>query len=89
MLEILEDRYGLRSTVITSQLAPALWHDYVAHPTLADAICDRIFTSRPSPRTQGRLDAESPRQTRAGGVARCLTTLMECLYGPSRGLGFT
>jgi len=43
VLEILEDRYGLRSTVITSQLAPALWHDYVAHPTLADAICDRIL----------------------------------------------
>ena len=43
LLEILEDRYGLRSTVITSQLAPALWHDYVAHPTLADAICDRIL----------------------------------------------
>ncbi len=43
LLEILEDRYGLRSTVITSQLAPALWHDYLAHPTLADAICDRIL----------------------------------------------
>ncbi|HXX36527.1 MAG TPA: IS21-like element helper ATPase IstB [bacterium] len=43
LLEILEDRYGLRSTVITSQLAPTLWHDYVAHPTLADAICDRIL----------------------------------------------
>lgn len=43
LLEILEDRYGLRSTVITSQLAPALWHDYVAHPTLADAICDRVL----------------------------------------------
>jgi len=43
LLEILEDRYGLRSTVMTSQLAPALWHDYVAHPTLADAICDRIL----------------------------------------------
>jgi DNA replication protein DnaC len=43
LLEILEDRYALRSTVITSQLAPALWHEYLAHPTLADAICDRIL----------------------------------------------
>lgn len=43
LLEILEDRYGLRATVITSQLAPTLWHDYLAHPTLADAICDRIL----------------------------------------------
>ena len=43
LLEILEDRYGLRATVITSQLAPTLWHEYLAHPTLADAICDRIL----------------------------------------------
>ena len=35
LLEILEDRYGLRSTVITSQLAPALWHDYVAQPKVS------------------------------------------------------
>jgi DNA replication protein DnaC len=42
LLEILEDRYGVRATIITSQLAPALWHDYLGHPTLADAICDRV-----------------------------------------------
>ena len=28
--------------IVTSQLAPADWHDYLADPTLADAICDRI-----------------------------------------------
>ena len=38
LLEILEDRYGTRSTIITSQLPPAQWHDYLADPTLADAI---------------------------------------------------
>ncbi|HXX37263.1 MAG TPA: IS21-like element helper ATPase IstB [bacterium] len=43
LLEILEDRYDLRATIITSQLAPALWHDYLGHPTLADAICDRVL----------------------------------------------
>ncbi len=43
LLEILEDRYGLRSTVITSQLEPKLWHDYLADPTVADAICDRVI----------------------------------------------
>ena len=41
LLELLEDRYGTRSTIVTSQLAPADWHDYLADPTLADAICDR------------------------------------------------
>lgn len=41
LLEVLEDRHGLRSTIITSQLDPGDWHDYLADPTLADAICDR------------------------------------------------
>jgi len=43
LLEILEDRYSMRSTIITSQLPPAKWHDHIADPTLADAICDRIL----------------------------------------------
>jgi DNA replication protein DnaC len=43
LLEILEDRYGLRATVITSQLDPDLWHDHLADPTVADAICDRVL----------------------------------------------
>ena len=43
LLEILEDRYGDRSTIITSQLPPAQWHDYLADATLADAICDRVL----------------------------------------------
>ena len=42
LLELLEYRYGTKSTIVTSQLAPADWHDYLANPTLADAICDRI-----------------------------------------------
>jgi DNA replication protein DnaC len=42
LLELLEDRYGTKSTIVTSQLAPGDWHDYLADPTLADAICDRI-----------------------------------------------
>ncbi len=43
LLELLEDRYGTRSTIVTSQLPPAQWHDYLADPTLADAICDRVL----------------------------------------------
>ncbi len=43
VLEILEDRYGTRSTIVTSQLPPSQWHDYVGDPTLADAICDRLL----------------------------------------------
>lgn len=43
LLEILEDRYGLRATLITSQLKHERWHDFLADPTVADAICDRVL----------------------------------------------
>jgi DNA replication protein DnaC len=45
LLEVLEDRYGARSTIVTSQLPPASWHDFLADPTLADAICDRLLSN--------------------------------------------
>jgi len=43
LLEILEDRHGLRSTIWTSQVPVAQWHDQVGDPTIADAICDRLL----------------------------------------------
>jgi DNA replication protein DnaC len=42
LLEILEDRYGRSSTVITSQMPTKNWHEMLADPTIADAICDRL-----------------------------------------------
>jgi len=45
LLEILEDRHGLRSTVITSQLPVHSWHEVIGDPTIADAICDRIVNT--------------------------------------------
>ena len=42
MLEIIEDRLGLRSTIVTSQIPVAQWHDTVGDPTIADAIFDRL-----------------------------------------------
>ncbi|MFQ6605948.1 MAG: IS21-like element helper ATPase IstB [Fidelibacterota bacterium] len=42
LLEILEDRYGDKSTIITSQFPVTKWHDVIASPTIADAICDRL-----------------------------------------------
>lgn len=44
LLEVLEDRQETRSTIITSQLDPGHWHDYLADPNLADAICDRVLS---------------------------------------------
>ena len=42
LLEILEDRYGRCSTIITSQLPVSAWHDVIGNPTYADAILDRL-----------------------------------------------
>lgn len=43
LLEILEDRYQLRSTLVTSQLPHEHWHEQIGNPTLADAIMDRLI----------------------------------------------
>ena len=45
LLELLDDRVGARSTLITSQLPIENWHDYIGDPTLADAILDRLLHS--------------------------------------------
>ena len=42
LLELLEDRYGRKSTIVTSQLPVTAWHEAIGDPTLADAILDRI-----------------------------------------------
>jgi len=42
LLEILEDRHGLRSTLVTSQVPVEHWHDIIGDPTIADAILDRL-----------------------------------------------
>jgi DNA replication protein DnaC len=42
LLEVIEDRSQLRSTLVASQLPVERWHDALADPTLADAILDRL-----------------------------------------------
>ncbi len=41
-LEVLDDRHGLRSTIITSQIPVESWHAAIGDPRLADAILDRL-----------------------------------------------
>lgn len=43
VLELMEDRHGNRSTLITSQVPIQQWHDAIGDPTLADAILDRLL----------------------------------------------
>lgn len=43
LLEVLEDRHGVRSTVVTSQIPVKKWHETIGDPTIADAFIDRLL----------------------------------------------
>lgn len=45
LLEIMEDRHGRGSTVISSQFPVKSWHEIIGEPTIADVICDRVIHS--------------------------------------------
>lgn len=62
ILEVVEDRSGLRSTVLTSQLPVAMWHDAIGEPTLADAVLDRLLENLQRVELQG----DSMRKTSSG-----------------------
>jgi DNA replication protein DnaC len=61
-LEICEDRYQIRSLILTSQLPVAQWHAQIGDPTLADSILDRLVHNAHRIEMQG----ESMRKKRAG-----------------------
>jgi DNA replication protein DnaC len=61
LLEILEDRHGLKSTLVTSQLPIDHWHEQIGDPTLADAILDRLVHSA----YKIQLDGDSMRKMNA------------------------
>ncbi|MBB5578035.1 DNA replication protein DnaC [Rhizobium paranaense] len=42
LLEIVEDRYEKRSTIVTSQIPVDHWYDMIGNPTIADAVLDRL-----------------------------------------------
>jgi DNA replication protein DnaC len=42
LMEIIDERYGRKATVVTSQLPIDTWHDMIGDPTFADAILDRL-----------------------------------------------
>ena len=63
--EILEDRYGNRSTIMTSQLPPKTWHAHLADQTLADAILDRILHNAHRLVLKGPSRRKSDKETEA------------------------
>ncbi len=75
LLEILEDRYGLRSTVVTSQLPVKTWYDSIGDPTLADGILDRLVhgayeISMGGESMRGKRAKRSKEAAEAGGSRR-------------------
>lgn len=66
LLEVLEDRYGSSSTVITSQLDPDDWHGVIADETIADAVCDRLVHNA----HRIKLSGESIRKTKAANLTK-------------------
>ena len=42
LLEIVEDRYDRKSTIISSQVPIDHWHQLIGDPTIADAVLDRV-----------------------------------------------
>lgn len=67
LLEILEERHGRRSTVVTSQLPVDRWHDIIGDPTYADAILDRLVHTA----HRIALDGDSLRKARTrGGIPK-------------------
>ncbi len=60
ILEILDDRYGRRSTIVTSQLPVERWHQLIGDPAYADAVLDRLVHNA----TRLELAGESLRRSR-------------------------
>jgi len=54
LLELLDDRVGVKATLITSQLAVNAWHAWIDEPTVADAILDRLV------HTAQRIELKGP-----------------------------
>ena len=73
LLEVLDDRLGARSTLITSQLPVKAWHAYLDDPTLADAILDRIVHSSHRIDLKGATLRDNKRITRIESVPVSVT----------------
>lgn len=70
LLELLDDRHGQRSTLVTSQLPLAHWHEIIGDPTLADAILDRLVHNA----YRITLKGESMRKRKAKNLTTAATS---------------
>jgi hypothetical protein len=63
--EVLEERHGRRSIIVTSQIPVDRWHDVIGDPTYADAILDRLVHNA----HRINLGGESLRKRRSGAAS--------------------
>lgn len=70
LLELLDDRVGTRSTLITAQLPIENWHDYIGDPTLADAIMDRLVHSAHKIHLEGETMRKRVAAERQNGISK-------------------
>ncbi len=72
LLEIVDDRHGRTSTIVTSQVPVDHWHEHIGNPTIADAVLDRLVhgahrmvlsgeSLRKPPSDKTKLDDVAPR----------------------------
>ena len=64
-LEIVDDRYQRRSTIVTSQIPVKQWHAAIGEPTLADAILDRLVHNAYKIAMSGKSMRDNPKLTPA------------------------
>lgn len=77
LLEVIEDRARLRSTIVTSQLPVSHWHEAIGDPTIADAALDRLLENAHRIKLTGEsmrraADGTRPRQASKAGSASAL-----------------
>jgi DNA replication protein DnaC len=80
LLEVIEDRAGLRATIVTSQLPVARWHQAIADPTIADAALDRLLSSA----DRIELSGESMRRAEPGNGQAAGTSTEPAAPSPKR-----
>jgi len=69
LLELLDDRYDPRATMVTSQLPVDHWHEALGEPTLADAILDRVVHNAYKITLQGESRRKRQATLTKGGVS--------------------
>lgn len=69
LLEVIEDRHEIRSTIVTTQIPTKHWHEFIGNETIADAICDRLVHNAHKIEMKGEsvrklkgIDPEKPAQ---------------------------